>query len=337
MAAVQNDANANFNLGVIYINGDGVDRDFEIGVRYMSKAASLGMGEADEILTTLNQQTEADTAKIVSAIKSDDQARVIAAAEQVAIMKDSMGGQPQQSPQSQAPQLDMEEMSTEELINIANGSNNNFNLEELQDKAVNLLQNQEYDELISLLNEMVGEGSGWSMHYLAGCYTYGYGVEIDMDKANRLHLAAAEMGLPEAQMAFGRNLVIGNGIEKDIEKGVQYLTMAADNGIGFAAYSLGQLRLERNHKRSRQDYFEAAQFFDKAAQLGDPRGMQRLAWLYTEGLGVEANDQEALSLNIAAARLGAGRNEPALISYHQNIAKAIGSDRLIPLYEDQDN
>ena len=32
-----------------------------------------------------------------------------------------------------------------------------------------------------------------------------------------------------------------------------------------------------------------------------------------------------------------GRNEPALISYHQNIAKAIGSDRLIPLYEDQDN
>ena len=41
--------------------------------------------------------------------------------------------------------------------------------------------------------------------------------------------------------------------------------------------------------------------------------------------------------SIAAARLGAGRNEPALISYHQNIAKAIGSDRLIPLYEDQDN
>ena len=26
-----------------------------------------------------------------------------------------------------------------------------------------------------------------------------------------------------------------------------------------------------------------------------------------------------------------GRNEPALIYYHQNIAKAIGSDRLIPI------
>ena len=64
LAAVQDDANANFNLGVIYINGDGVDRDIEIGVRYMSKAARLGMGEADEILTTLKNKYGVDTKEI---------------------------------------------------------------------------------------------------------------------------------------------------------------------------------------------------------------------------------------------------------------------------------
>jgi TPR repeat protein len=57
LAAVQNDAHANFNLGIIYINGDGAERDIEIGVRYMSKAARLGMGEADEILTTASEVT----------------------------------------------------------------------------------------------------------------------------------------------------------------------------------------------------------------------------------------------------------------------------------------
>jgi hypothetical protein len=36
-------------------------------------------------------------------------------------------------------------------------------------------------------------------------------------------------------------------------------------------------------------------------------------------------------MNGALPNLVFGRNEPALIYYHQNIAAAIGSDQLIPL------
>jgi hypothetical protein len=94
-----------------------VERDIETSVRYMSNPARLGMCEAVEILTTLKQQTEADTANSLSTIKSDDQVRAIAAAELVVIMKDSIDGQ-QQEPQLQTPQQPVEEISTEELLSI---------------------------------------------------------------------------------------------------------------------------------------------------------------------------------------------------------------------------
>ena len=53
LAAEQGVAVANFNLGLIYINGDGMDHDLDLGVRYMSKAAHLGMNDAKEVLVML--------------------------------------------------------------------------------------------------------------------------------------------------------------------------------------------------------------------------------------------------------------------------------------------
>jgi len=53
LAAEQGVAVANFNLGLIYINGDGMDHDLDLGVRYMSQAAHLGMDDAKEVLVML--------------------------------------------------------------------------------------------------------------------------------------------------------------------------------------------------------------------------------------------------------------------------------------------
>ncbi len=176
--------------------------------------------------------------------------------------------------------------------------------EELQAKAIQLFSDQNYDELIPVLSEMVEQGSVWAMHYLASCHAYGLGIEKSMVEANRLHLAAAELGIPEAQMALGYNLLTGDGIEKDVEQGVRRLTEAMDGGVGYAAYVLGEQRAGINDNRTQEDYLEAAEFFAKAAHLGDHRGMQRLAWFFTEGLGVEKNAEEALKLNVTAADLG---------------------------------
>ena len=41
-AAEQGDAHANYNLGSIFLNGDGVERDIETGINYLREAARLG-------------------------------------------------------------------------------------------------------------------------------------------------------------------------------------------------------------------------------------------------------------------------------------------------------
>ena len=56
LAAEQGVAIANFNLGVVYINGDGIEPDIDLGVSYMSQAAVLGMEEAEEILVELKNK-----------------------------------------------------------------------------------------------------------------------------------------------------------------------------------------------------------------------------------------------------------------------------------------
>lgn len=53
--------------------------------------------------------------------------------------------------------------------------------------------------------------------------------------------AAAEQGLAEAQCAWGRALLHGQGIAPDATQAAQWLRRAADQGLGHAQYTLGQL------------------------------------------------------------------------------------------------
>jgi hypothetical protein len=97
-----------------------------------NEVAKAEKTKADTLLSVAKaENTKADTMETLSSIKSEDQARMIKAAEQVREMSESMR---QQAPQGfgqqmppgmrqQMPQRepDMANMTTEELINIARG------------------------------------------------------------------------------------------------------------------------------------------------------------------------------------------------------------------------
>ena len=62
--------------------------------------------------------------------------------------------------------------------------------------------------------------------------------------------------------------------------------------------------------RVSQDYVTAAQWFNRAAQAGNPEAQLRLGILYRDGVGVHQDDVLAhMWLNLAAARFSADENE----------------------------
>jgi hypothetical protein len=89
----------------------------------LNETAKAEKTKADTLLSVAKaSETEANTMETLSKIKTEDQGRMIKAAEQVRQMSSMMGAQMPQQPQ-QMPQRepDMASMSTEELIRIAQG------------------------------------------------------------------------------------------------------------------------------------------------------------------------------------------------------------------------
>ena len=194
-------------------------------------------------------------------------------------------------------------------------------LEELQDEALSLFADQNFAELIPVLSEMESQGSAWGAHYLAGCYSLGHGVEVDAERANELMRGAADLGLVESQTVLGRNLLVGDGAQKDVAEGLRYLNMAAAQGSAFAIYLLGEDSLSGSCETP-QDPVAAAKLFQQSVDLGEHRAMQRLAWLYSNGLGVELDLAEALRLNMASAELG---NEAAAFNAGRAFERGLGT------------
>jgi hypothetical protein len=61
MAAAQNHINAQYWLGVFYMNGDGVPKDVDAGARWMAKAAGNGQPDARKFVANIDKATGTTT------------------------------------------------------------------------------------------------------------------------------------------------------------------------------------------------------------------------------------------------------------------------------------
>ena len=76
---------------------------------------------------------------------------------------------------------------------------------------------------------------------MGDCYTYGYGVEQDYEKAMSWYTKAAEKGNGWAQDNLGSFYEYGKGVEKDLEKAIYWYTKAAEKGNKHAKTRLARL------------------------------------------------------------------------------------------------
>lgn len=96
---------------------------------------------------------------------------------------------------------------------------------------------------------------------------------------------SAEQGFAEAQYELGGMYVVGDGVEKDEDRGVQLLIKAAEQGLAAAQFEIGNLHLVG--ARLEQDSELGLDMLIMAANQRHLPAQKQLGTMYFQGVGVE--------------------------------------------------
>jgi TPR repeat protein len=153
------------------------------------------------------------------------------------------------------------------------------NLEE-QQLRLQRLQQMTYRELRGLLTGDPGEAASWVR-------------------------SAAEYGVPAAQVRYGRMLLEGVGVERDVRAAFMWFDRAAEHGDAEAMNMVG--RCYENGWGTSLDLPSAAACYRSAAESGYHWGEYNYGNMLFDGRGVERDAAQALQWYLRAARQGHSR------------------------------
>ncbi|HVN63096.1 MAG TPA: tetratricopeptide repeat protein, partial [Candidatus Binataceae bacterium] len=123
----------------------------------------------------------------------------------------------------------------------------------------------------------------------------------DYARAAKSCAEAASQGDPASERQLGLMYQAGNGVERNGETAIAWLTKAADHGDAIAQVTLGAMYLEGVGVK--RDYAMALEWYRKAAVLGNADAQYNLGRMYYNGLGVGRDYADALSwLRLAATQ-----------------------------------
>ena len=152
---------------------------------------------------------------------------------------------------------------------------------------------------VMLLQKAADAGSRDAMYDLSDCYLDGEGVEKNEELAVKWLTKAADLDHPLAQTILGGGYCLGYfGLEQNYALSEKYLKLAADKNIADAQAYLSQLYVQM------EEYSQAMVWARKAAQASCQEAYSILGDIYMNGLGVESNLSEALTWYEKAAEKG---------------------------------
>jgi TPR repeat protein len=138
---------------------------------------------------------------------------------------------------------------------------------------------------------LAAEGDSLAQYELAKIFFHRPSEEDKKEALEWLELAA-DQGLPEAQYDYAQILLKGeHGLAKDVAESLKWHTKAAKQGHARAQYQLGRWYDQGLPGILPQDAFKASCWVLKAANLGRPVAQYAIAMRYLRGEGVEAVDK----------------------------------------------
>lgn len=150
------------------------------------------------------------------------------------------------------------------------------------------------EKAFEYINRSAQDGESYGQLQLGYLYLQGVGTERDLNEAFRWHKLAAEQGDEDAQKEVGDCYRAGRGVEKDEREAASWYQKAVASGSKLAIFELAQCYEEGIGVA--QDYAKAVSLYQQADDLGHPLAAYFLARYYAEGKGVPEDKQKALAI-----------------------------------------
>lgn len=171
---------------------------------------------------------------------------------------------------------------------------------------------KEYTKAFEIFKECAEQKNVKAEYMLAKLYENGWGVEKNVPEAFRLYQTAAERGHLDAIYALGEAYEYGYlGVTINLKSAKEYYQRAADRGHTDSQYMLGCIYYNGSELIAR-DRAAAVKYFLKAADQNHARAQYMAGRCYELGTGVEKNMEQAEKLYQKAA---AGGSERAKVIY----------------------
>lgn len=175
-----------------------------------------------------------------------------------------------------------------------------FKIAELEFSGCGLAENKE--EAIKWYKLAASAGMSDAMYNLGNIYVNGLGVPTNIEEAVKCFKDSAEAGNMQAALTLGTMYECGkeNYILKDDEEAAKWYKLAAEAGLYEAMCKLGKMYFKGNGVEKKID--KSVKWLEKAAAGGIPEAMFLLACLY--GKGKNKDEEKALKYYVSAAELG---------------------------------
>ena len=161
---------------------------------------------------------------------------------------------------------------------------------------------QDHTEAIKWYKLAAEQGNSDAQLNLGNCYYDGQGVSQDYTEAFKWYKPAAEQGNSDAQLNLGYCYDNGQGVSQDHTEAIKWYRLAAEQGNSGAQFNLGNCY--NNGQGVSQDYTEAFKWYKLAAEQGNSDAQLNLGYCYNNGQGVSQDHTEAIKWYRLAAEQG---------------------------------
>lgn len=288
-AANLGSAEGNMRLARLFLDGVYVGKDAAKALLFAKKAQAIGHPDAGLFVSVLKIREAAtevslsnDFAHLKSLASSGDPQA------QVALGQMLLNGIPEILPADPAKAFDL-------FLKSASQGNETAQLNAARMQIFGV--GTPSQPVIGLLkaSNLADLGSIEALLLIAETYTFGVPGKLDPDPevAFTTSLAAADQGSVTGQILAGEMLMQGQGVERNIGKGIGLLKQAANAGSIEASYKLGAYYESEEGDALHQDLATAYRYFSQAAEAGDAWASLKAASMLLEGRGIPSDAETA--------------------------------------------
>ena len=288
------------NLGVMYQNGYGVAQDYKEAIKWYRKAAmqgeALGQNNLGSMYLNSYGVYQDDKEAAQWFRKAAEQGEVLGQHNLGVMYLNGYG----------VYQNDMEAAKWFRKAAEQGNADAQYRLGEMYFTGKGVAQ--DYTEAVKWLHKTIEQGNTDAQNTLGVMYETGRGFAQNYTEAVKWYRKSAEGGNAGGQNNLGTMYAKGYGVYQDDTEAVKWFREAAANKEALGQNNLGVMY--QYGYGVAQNYTEALTWYRKSAEQGEALGQYNLGRMYQKGLGVPQDDTEAAKWYRKAAAQGhAGAKE----------------------------